>query len=45
MKGQGLITREGVKFHHKYFYIFSLFYDALSIDTIALEEFHFFRDR
>ena len=34
MKGQGLIIREEVRFYHKCFYVFSLFYDALSIDTI-----------
>ena len=34
MKGQGLITRGGVKFYHKCFYIFSLFFDVLSIDII-----------
>ena len=47
MKGQGLITREGVRFYHKCFYIFSFFYDALSIDTIdlSIERISFFRDR
>ena len=47
MKGQGLITREGVWFYHECFYIFSFFYDALSIDTIdfCIGRILFFRDR
>ena len=47
MKGHGLITREDVKFYHKCFYIFSFFYDALSIDTIdfCIGRISVFRDR
>ena len=35
---------EGMKFYHKSFYIFSFFYDALSIDTIdfCIERISFF---
>ena len=44
---KGLITREGVKFYRKCFYIFCFFYDALLIDTIEfwIERILFFRDR
>ena len=44
MKGLGLITRERVRFYHKCFYIFLLFYDALSLILFisALEELRLF---
>ena len=44
MKGQGLLTGEGVRFSNKCFYIFPLFYDVRSIDSIdfCIERISFF---
>ena len=44
MKGQGLATREGVRFYHKCFYIFHSFMMPYRLIPLisALEKFRFF---